>query len=199
MNLPCEDRAMARFKTDYDLGKASRLERIGSSGWGLHVPFNGTIELSEKDALGDIFAVVAMTIDLVDGILQPTVLRVVARDGRPVTGTMLRQLPLRGMANELIYVNIGKLQWSDGNSSFAYGGGISIEEAERERIRQQGPTDESLRMMADLYELGRLVGLNPAKFVETNLGMPRTTVTKWVRRARDRGMIGGDDGEHQEA
>ena len=186
---------MAKIKISENV-EETRVVRFGVSRWGVKVPFQGRIKLGRGDALGDLFAEVEMTIDWFDGVLQPTTVRVTARDGVPLTGTMLRQVPVRGMANELIFTAAGEVGIFDGTVTFAYKGGIVIADEERERIRLQGPTDESLRMAADLYQLGRAVGLSPAKFVETNLGMPRTTVTKWIRRARNKGLIEDFDGEH---
>lgn len=192
---------MEKLKTDLQVTGSTRPQRIGKSGWGVHVPFRGTIELPAGDALSESFAKVEMTIDLVDGVLQPTTVCVTATDGTSITGTTLRQLPVRGMANHLIFTHIGDFSDDDGTTTFMYSGGVvRLDEGERERIRLQGPTDESLRVVANYYELGRTIGKNPAQFVEANLGLPRTTATKWIRRARDKGLIGGgvDRGKHSE-
>jgi transposase-like protein len=51
-----------------------------------------------------------------------------------------------------------------------------------------------------VYNVASLVGLPPAKKVERELGLPRTTASKWIRRARDMGLISPEerntDGKH---
>lgn len=195
----CDAGGVAKLRTDLQVTGPTRAVRIGTSRWGVHVPFRGAIDLDPRDALGDIYATVEMTLDLVEGVLQPVTLCVTARAGTPVNGTALRQLPVRGMANALIHLHVGEL---DEAGTFTYTGGITgPDENDQERIRLQGPTTDSLKVVADFYELGRATGRNPARFVESTLGMPRTTVSKWVRRARDLGMIseGVDRGVDQEA
>jgi hypothetical protein len=54
----------------------------------------------------------------------------------------------------------------------------------------------TLEWVAFFYNLGRAVGLPPARQVELELNVPRTTASKWVRRAREEGLI---HGEHPEA
>lgn len=68
------------------------------------------------------------------------------------------------------------------------------------RLRQQGPTEETLRFVADRYNLARAISVPPALFVQEAFSaggvvehLPRTTATKWIRRARDAGLIRGDD------
>jgi len=70
-------------------------------------------------------------------------------------------------------------------------GDLSDEEVAR--LRKQGPTDETLGWVAYFYNLAGILGLPPAKQVEVSLRVPRTTASKWVRRAKEKGLI---DGEH---
>lgn len=172
----------------------ARHTKIGP-GLAIAVPFTGTIDLDSEDAFGDKVARVVMDIDLVDGMLQPTRVEVTGRDGHPVTGTTLRQLPVKGMASNLIQNVIAGRKDEGGVTEVAYGprSPIHLDESEKARLRNQGPVEESLRAIANFYEFGRVTGYPPAKFVEDNLGMPRTTVSKWVRRAREAGFLDGSD------
>ncbi len=155
-------------------------------------PIRGVVELTPDDELGGLFSRVEMTIDLVDDVLHPTAVSVTAADGIAVTGAALRQLPVRAMANELIARAVNQVEFNgdlDGAWGMTSFGHLTITDEDVQRIRQQGPVDESLAFVANLYELGRVMGLNPVKFVEDNMGMPRTTITQWVRRARDNGIL----------
>jgi hypothetical protein len=58
-------------------------------------------------------------------------------------------------------------------------------------LRLQGPTDDSLEWVAYFYNLAGVLGLPPARQVEVGLDLPRTTATKWIRRARDKGLLDG--------
>lgn len=55
--------------------------------------------------------------------------------------------------------------------------------------RFQGPTPETLGWVALIYGSAKELGLPPARQVEKDLGLPRTTASKWVRRARQQGFI----------
>lgn len=178
---------MADFRTE---SVGPNYTNIGPS-LAIAVPFTGTIDLNSDDAFGTEVARVVMDIDLIAGILQPTRVEVVGRDGHPVTGTTLRQVPVKGMASHLIQQAIAAREERAGVSRVVIGthSPIQLDEAEKARLRNQGPVDESLRAVANFYEFGRITGYPPAKFVEDNLGMPRTTVSKWIRRAREAGIL----------
>lgn len=182
--------SVAKLSTKAKLGDG-KPARIGP-GLTLRLPIVGTIDLDAEDALGAEVTRVAMDIDLVDGILQPTRVEVTGRDGRPVTGTTLRQIPVKGMASDLI--QMAALIEREENGSTKVSIGLHVpDESERARLRNQGPVEESLRVVADFYEFGRVTGCQPAKFVEDALEMPRTTVSKWIRRAREAGFLDGPE------
>ncbi len=160
--------------------------------WGrIKVPFTGAIDLDAGDAFGSEVAQVVMDIDLVNGILQPISVKIVGRDGHPVTGTTLRQVPVKGMAADLIQSVIAAREDTATGTRVPVGrhSPIHLDDAQKARLRDQGPVEESLRAVANFYEFGRVTGYPPAKFVEDNLGLPRTTASKWVRRAREAGFL----------
>jgi len=70
----------------------------------------------------------------------------------------------------------------------------SLTDQDTELIRLRGPVRESLEWAAWFYNLARVLGLPPAKQVELELGLPRTTAAKWIRRARDMGLISPTEG-----
>lgn len=55
---------------------------------------------------------------------------------------------------------------------------------------REAPTSRSLRWVAHLYTYGLAVESAPTKVVEEKLALPRATVSRWVRMARERGYLG---------
>ena len=53
-----------------------------------------------------------------------------------------------------------------------------------------GPSDEDLRTVAALYQVAYATGQAPTKLVMNRLDLPRSTASRWVRMARDRGLLG---------
>ncbi len=56
-------------------------------------------------------------------------------------------------------------------------------------LGQSGPTTETLRHVAALYRLAVVLGDAPTQRVADTLGVPRSTASRWVTRARDRGYL----------
>jgi len=146
---------------------------------------------------------VELRLDMTPDGIRPVSVTVTAPEGSPpVTGTTLRAVQVQNLTRTGIIQ--GALR---GRSETTVKDGTSIEllspsrtEQDIELIRLRGPVRESLEVAAYLYNLAGLIGLHPAKEVERELGLPRTTATKWIRRARDMGLIGptegSTDGEH---
>ena len=57
-----------------------------------------------------------------------------------------------------------------------------------------GPTDRALQWTAHFYRLGLAVEHNPTKLVEQALGLPRSTVGRWIAAARSAGHLGPSEG-----
>jgi hypothetical protein len=57
-----------------------------------------------------------------------------------------------------------------------------------------GPTDRALQWTAHFYRLGYAVAHNPTKLVEQALGLPRSTVGRWIAAARSVGHLGPSEG-----
>lgn len=102
----------------------------------------------------------------------------------------MRALKVGELVKEAVTAEVmpGRGDAGGGDYEFAI---VDFSEAEAARLRAQGPTDETLKWVAFFYGLGSVLGLPPAKQVESNLGVPRTTASKWVRRARERGLLDG--------
>lgn len=141
-----------------------------------------------------------------EGVRPVAVTVVPSAEGQPVTGTALRAVRVQELARHAILRAATR-----GRTETTEDGGTSTEimspeltDQEVELIRLRGPVRESLEVAAWLYNVACVIGVPPAKEVERGLGLPRTTATKWIKRARDMGLIespaeGGTDGQHQEA
>lgn len=137
----------------------------------------------------DGIAVVDMTIELVDGILQATDVHVKAKNGNAVTSTLLHSVPVKEMTQTLVSHRLQEVLRDEVEDGYIATRAFSMTEDQREKIRLQGPTRESLQAAANIYELARVLGLPPARQVEKELKMPRTTASQWIRRAREDGLL----------
>jgi len=143
---------------------------------------------------------VEMTLDMTGEGIRPTSVKVTAQEGSPpVTGTTMRALRVWDLARAAIPFGLSQgVQTEQEDGSFVtqfdpVDGDLSDEDVAR--LRAQGPTDETLGWVAYFYNLAGILGLPPAKQVEVSLKVPRTTASKWVRRAKEKGLI---DVEHRE-
>lgn len=78
----------------------------------------------------------------------------------------------------------------DGHTSrweLTWAGPITLSERAR---AGGGPSDEDLRAVADVYQLAYVTGGAPTKTVMERLALPRSTASRWVRMARERGLLG---------
>lgn len=58
-----------------------------------------------------------------------------------------------------------------------------------EMMRQNGPVDSTLREVAAIYRHAESMGARPVKMVTETFDLPRTTATRWVRMAREKGFL----------
>jgi hypothetical protein len=65
---------------------------------------------------------------------------------------------------------------------------------EPDDVTVYGPTDRALQWTAHFYRLGYAVAHNPTKLVEQALGLPRSTVGRWIAAAREAGYLGPSEG-----
>ncbi len=143
-----------------------------------------------EDALFDI----QMTLDLLDEGIRATSVTVTAQDGTPVTGTTLRAVRVWDLARLAIAVGMdrgSRTEQPDGSTVTSIVDS-QLSDVDVARLRSQGPTEETLGWVAYFYGLANVLGVPPARQVEIDLGLPRTTASKWVRRAREKGLIGGE-------
>ncbi|MEE6295705.1 hypothetical protein [Georgenia wangjunii] len=159
------------------------------------MPLPATAAFSDVELDGNPYAVELQLEQTAEGV-RPVTVKVTAQEGSPpVSGTVLRAVRVWDLAVEAI---LRAVRPSEVEST---GGGVrvtriassaALSDEDVARLRAQGPTDETLRWVAYFYNLGAVIGLPPARQVELNLGLPRTTASKWVRRAREKGLIRGE-------
>ena len=58
----------------------------------------------------------------------------------------------------------------------------------------EAPTSRAMKWTAHLYRFGFAVGSNPTKTVQEGLGLPRSTVGRWIAKARQAGYLGRSEG-----
>ena len=110
--------------------------------------------------------------------------------GPPVTGEAIRSIPVAGLVKLAATLALEVIE-HDGYTEWSPR--ILTPETAL-RLRENGPTTETLDWVAYLYRLGLLMGEPPTKAVEVRLGIPRSTAGRWVAAARDRGPLGPSEG-----
>jgi hypothetical protein len=56
-------------------------------------------------------------------------------------------------------------------------------------MRDQGPTEDSLHVVAYVYRLAHMVGDPPTRAVASAIGLPYNTAARWVQQARRAGFL----------
>lgn len=150
--------------------------------------------------------VVEMVIDTTTKGIRPVSVKVVAPAGQAITSTELRAVRMGELWRDAILRTVTRgysKATADDGAERADLMATGLSDQEVELIKLRGPVRESLEVAAWLYNVACVIGLPPAKEVERGLGLPRTTASKWIRRAREMGLItsteGSADGEHQAA
>jgi hypothetical protein len=90
------------------------------------------------------------------------------RGGPEVTGEAIRAVPIHRILTR------GAI---DANGGLHPGPGV-------EEIRDQGPTEDSLHVVAYIYRLAHMVGDPPTRAVASAIGVPYSTAARWVQQAR---------------
>jgi hypothetical protein len=113
-------------------------------------------------------------------------------DGPPITSEGIRQIPVAAFLRLAVEGNLLRIGPTirEGDKStwkLTWTGPITLSERAR---HGGGPSDEDLRAVADVYQIGYVTGAPPTKMVMERLGLPRSTASRWIRMARERGLLG---------
>jgi hypothetical protein len=143
-----------------------------------------------------------------EGLPYRLELRVVHEDGRfvvdqltvkrreggpPVTSERLREVPIAALlrlAVESNVVRVSREATRDGDTSsweLRWASPLALSERAK---GGGGPSDEDLRTVAALYQVAYATGQAPTRLVMNRLELPRSTAGRWIRMARDRGLLG---------
>lgn len=122
------------------------------------------------------------------GRAEVTSLTVKQRDEGPsVTGAALRSIPVQPVIRQFAKMEI---QWALG---FGAGTEVSalglIPTKDVDRLKKQGPVNETLEAVAKVYRLAEFVGDAPTKSIEDCFGISRSTAGAWIGRARSASLI----------
>ena len=112
----------------------------------------------------------------VSGRYEVAAVTVSRRSDGEVTGLALRQVPVAALLRQ-------------GVVDVLFPGDPARYEPAPNVLAAQGPTDDTLRMVARVYRLATLLGDPPAQRVAEALAVSRSTASNWAIRARDRGLL----------
>jgi hypothetical protein len=112
--------------------------------------------------------------------------------GPPVTSEGIREIPVAALLRRAVegqLMHVGPPIRGEGKTSWemTWAGPVTLSE------RAQGgggPSDADLRAVADVYHVAYATGGPPLKTVMNRLGLPRSTASRWIRMARERGLLG---------
>lgn len=137
---------------------------------GLTIP--SVICAEQRDDAGRTVRVIA-EYSAVTGRYECRDLRITSESPTPeITGESIRSLPIHSWVVEAAQGALGDAQ------------GMSVPRPAAGKV-----TDEFLAQAARVYRRALLVGRPPVDAVMTGLGLPRTTASRWITRARDRGLL----------
>lgn len=118
--------------------------------------------------------------------------------GPPVTTEALRDMAVgrfiaQGVAQDLSMMRPGP----DGSvimngasaGEFPRTGYGVLSVAEAHRMRDTGPTADTLRGVAEVYMVAHAIGQQPTKAVRESFGISQSTAGAWVGRARSAGLL----------
>lgn len=137
-------------------------------------------------------------------------------DGRGLTSETLRRIPVQSLLRDAIS-QLASSDAADGRAQ--YRGVIPVESGvdvlhgvedemppvsatemlglevnDVARLREAGPTTETLQWVARVYRVGQIWEEPPAKTVREAFGLPASTATYWIKQARGRGILMDRDG-----
>jgi hypothetical protein len=112
--------------------------------------------------------------------------------GPPVTTERLREVPIAALLRLAVESNIMRVgpTTREGNrSSWELTWASPLALSERAK-GGGGPSDEDLRTVAALYQVAYATGQAPTRLVMNRLELPRSTASRWIALARERGLLG---------
>lgn len=112
-------------------------------------------------------------------------------NGPPVTSEAIRAVPVAALTKSAAAHVVEMEEQQDGVVLSPRG---HLYPKYAARLRENGPTSETLEWVTYLYRVGLLMGEPPTKLVGTAIGIPRSTAGRWVAAARKQGLLGPSEG-----
>lgn len=143
-----------------------------------------SVEIRDDDAAGYKLRMVAV---LENGRYVVDELSVTRRaGGPPVTGEALRSIPVTNVLRTGVQKHFMRAERTGGRTTRLTPVTMPDDVA---AITANGPTDEALRWVADIYRAAYALGDSPTQAVEQDLQLARSTAGRWVSLARKRGFL----------
>lgn len=132
---------------------------------------------------------VEVRVVLDDGRLTAREVTVTQREGGPpVTGEALRQVTVAAFVRRSIEASAPDIPREPGESFQLVAFGL-LQPPDVTRMRDAGPVAETLGWVAKIYTLALATGDRPTKAVEEVFEVPGYTATRWVAKAREKGLL----------
>jgi hypothetical protein len=108
--------------------------------------------------------------------------------GRPITTEGIREIGVATLLHQAVELNVMHTEATgDGGYKATWPTMPILSQHAR---TGGGPSDEDLRVLAMVYQVAYATGTPPTKTVMLRLGLPRSTASRWIRMARNRGLLG---------
>lgn len=143
----------------------------------------GTVEVSDTPRTG---WTLAFDLDFDGERVSPVGVHIKSA-GEAVTGTDLRAVAVNELLSTSLVGGLHDYLAHDADWN------LSPSEAERSRVRREGPTEENIRFAAELYLFARAIRTPATDFVQNTLDISKPTAARWLRKARELELIRGDD------
>lgn len=192
-----------KVESCYTPDKDAQDELIGS----MDIKLPGTLRIEGEPGEGQ---AVEFRVSWIEGVgVRPVGITVLSLNGQEITSTDLRAVRAKDLWRAAIvdhvrYMRMFTFEWEKSENVMAVlDSPIQFPDDKLERIRLNGPVHSTLEYVVDLYTFADTIGLPPVQYIQQifageNLEpLPRTTATKWVKRAKDLGLFeewfNGDD------
>ncbi|MEV6096028.1 hypothetical protein [Nocardia sp. NPDC051981] len=124
-----------------------------------------------------------------DGVRVAPLAVHIASTGAAISGTDLRAIAV----NEVLAGSLTAGADLVGFLAHDEGWTLVPTEEDKERIRREGPTPENVECVAAHFLYARATRTPASEYVQFQFGLPKPTAARWLRKAREMGLIDGDD------
>jgi hypothetical protein len=116
-----------------------------------------------------------------------------AKGAPPITTAGIRRIPVQSVINQVALGHLHRVKQNPNVEDEVIITPLRGRVPTFKRLAESGPTDEVLEHVALWYRLMYACNFDPTWAVEDAFGLPRSTAERWVRKARDLGLIDRPD------